>query len=247
MLAADAPYDRMVAGFRWNIPDRYNMAAHACDAFAERDPERTALIHVGVDGTAETWSYAALRALSCRMANALLRNGARPGDRIGILLGQGPRTAALHFACYRAGLIAQAAGAAVRGGSTCLAAGRSRRARRGHGDGRPAEARRDPRPPARPARDPQPRRSGRGRTRLRRRHRARQRQLHDGRLDRRRPGADVLHLRHDGRAEGRLARPPRASRPHSRHPDEPGPDARAGATGSGRRPTGPGRAGCSTC
>ena len=64
---------------------------------------------------------------------------------------------------------------------------------------------------------------------------------------RRRPGADHLHLRHDRKAQGRAACPPRPARPSAGRADCRRSSSRSRATCSGRRPTGPGPAGCSTC
>ena len=40
MLIPAASYDTLVAGFRWNVPSRLNMAVQVCDAWAEREPDR---------------------------------------------------------------------------------------------------------------------------------------------------------------------------------------------------------------
>ena len=68
-----------------------------------------------------------------------------------------------------------------------------------------------------------------------------------GRHHGRRSGADGLHLGHDRSAEGRAACASRAARASSRHRDCRTNSCRSRATGSGRRPTGPGPAACSTC
>ena len=67
------------------------------------------------------------------------------------------------------------------------------------------------------------------------------------RTRRRRSGDDDLHLGHDRAAEGRAAWPSGAARPSARRADAITSSCRSRATGCGRRPTGPGPAGCSTC
>jgi acetyl-CoA synthetase len=40
MLKPAATYDDLIARFRWLIPERYNIAASCCDAWAEISPDR---------------------------------------------------------------------------------------------------------------------------------------------------------------------------------------------------------------
>ena len=55
------------------------------------------------DGT--QWTYRDTIALSGRMAAALRRHGATPGDRIAVQVQKSPEALALYFACVRAGLV----------------------------------------------------------------------------------------------------------------------------------------------
>jgi acetyl-CoA synthetase len=101
-----APYEELAAGFRWRVPDRFNIAVAACDAWAACDPGRTAILAVGPDDRAAPVTYAALSARSNRLANALAAHGIGRGDRVAVLLPQGPDVAVAHFAVYKLGAVA---------------------------------------------------------------------------------------------------------------------------------------------
>src|SRR3546814_19831783 len=59
-------------------------------------PGRLALIHVDQDGQARNYSFGDMHESSNRLANLFLALGAKPGDRIGILLPKAPETAYAH-------------------------------------------------------------------------------------------------------------------------------------------------------
>ena len=58
------------------------------------------------DGKVEEVSYGASREASNRLANALAAHGIQRGDRIALLLPQGPAVAVCHIAIYKLGAIA---------------------------------------------------------------------------------------------------------------------------------------------
>ncbi len=89
----------------WDIPRRCNIAFEACDRWADGSG-RPAIHHLREDGRVETWSFDALHAASARLANTLLAHGVVAGDRVAVLLPQGPQTAVAHLAAYRMGAIA---------------------------------------------------------------------------------------------------------------------------------------------
>ncbi|MEH3116590.1 MAG: AMP-binding protein [Methylorubrum populi] len=99
-------YEADLADFRWEIPERYNIAADVCDRWALTEPDRTALLVLGPDDRPEPVSYGRLRADSLRLAAALLARGIGPGDRVALLLPQSAAAAVTHFAAYRLGAIA---------------------------------------------------------------------------------------------------------------------------------------------
>ncbi|WP_299616639.1 acyl-CoA synthetase [Pelagibius sp.] len=104
MLAKADSYQALRDGFRWQIPERYNIAADACDKWADGD--RLALIDLKADGREERYSFRDLSRLSNRLANALEAYDVGEGDRVAILLAQGAETAIAHLAVYKLGAIA---------------------------------------------------------------------------------------------------------------------------------------------
>lgn len=103
MLTQATSYDSLVGGFRWNLPDRLNMAAQVCDGWAEREPGRTAIIDL-TDGRRDV-SYGELRRLADGLAHHLTGLGVRHGDRVGVLRSQGIWCAAAHIAIWKIGAI----------------------------------------------------------------------------------------------------------------------------------------------
>ena len=105
MVRQTGAYERLCAAFRWHVPSRYNMAVHACDAWAQRAPDRPALFVKGAAGFVPL-SYGALAAASNQLARALARRGVGRGDRVAILVPQSPEALVSHLAVYKLGAIA---------------------------------------------------------------------------------------------------------------------------------------------
>ncbi len=105
MLQPGDSYEALYGGFRWEIPAAFNIGVDVCDKWAH-DVDKLALIHETADGAVETYSFARLKALSDRFANALRGLGVGRGDCIAILLAQGPETAVAHIAAYKLGAVA---------------------------------------------------------------------------------------------------------------------------------------------
>lgn len=103
-MAGERSYEQIYAAFRWNIPERYNIAADVCDRHAG-DPGKVALI--GVDGDGKTWemTFREVQRRANQVANLLVSLGLARGDRVMLLLGQNAWTAIGHVACWKAGLI----------------------------------------------------------------------------------------------------------------------------------------------
>jgi acetyl-CoA synthetase len=99
-------YAALYRSFRWQIPARYNIGVDVCDRWAEVDAARTAIFNVRADGKVEEVNYRELREASNRLANALAARGIGRGDRVAILLPQGPAVAVSHIAIYKLGAIA---------------------------------------------------------------------------------------------------------------------------------------------
>jgi len=106
MLQPAGDFETLKASFQWSLPETYNMAHAVSDAFALRDPHRLAIRHVLQSGQVEDWTYLELNRSANRFANALLGLGVKRGDRIALLLPQGPETAIAHIATYKLGAVA---------------------------------------------------------------------------------------------------------------------------------------------
>jgi acetyl-CoA synthetase len=106
MLPLIRDYDRLSAGFRWSIPTYYNIGVDVCERWAERAPERPAILTYTPAGSLAVTTYGALQRQSNRLANALSALGIRRGDRVAILLPQTPEVAVCHVAVYKLGAIA---------------------------------------------------------------------------------------------------------------------------------------------
>ena len=99
-------YDSLYRQFRWRVPARYNIGVDVCDRWAEKEPDRLAILHARPDGRDEHVTYGWLRQTSNRLANVLRAHGIGRGDRVAILLPQSPEVAAIHVAIYKLGAIA---------------------------------------------------------------------------------------------------------------------------------------------
>src|SRR5215203_6113788 len=106
MLPDIRDYDRLVAAFRWEIPERYNIGVDVCDRWAAAEPERLAILEVAPGGEVAVTTYGALRECSNRLANVLRARGVGPGDRVAVLLPQGAAVPIAHIAVYKLGAVA---------------------------------------------------------------------------------------------------------------------------------------------
>lgn len=103
MLRRAASYEALTAGFRWNLPERLNMAAQVCDDRAEAAPDQVAILDLSTGREAVT--YARLRQMADGLAQALAARGVARGDRVGVLRSQGAWCAAAHIAIWKIGAI----------------------------------------------------------------------------------------------------------------------------------------------
>ena len=99
------PYERARGLFEWKVPDRFQIGVDICDAWALRDPDRTAIIELAGDRLEKT-SYGVLRRRSNQLANFLTAAGVRREDRVAILISQRVETVIAHIATYKTGAIA---------------------------------------------------------------------------------------------------------------------------------------------
>lgn len=106
MLEQGSDYQKLYDSFEWNIPTHYNIGFDICDKWADKEPDRLALIHRLDDTSLKHISYGDLKRWSNQIANALHKSGVAQGDRIALLLPQHPKTVAAHIAIYKLGAIA---------------------------------------------------------------------------------------------------------------------------------------------
>ena len=87
MLTEASTYDELTRNFRWDVPERFNMATACCDRHADGSG-RLALIYVHDDGTATRTSFDEVADMSRRFANVLVADGLKHGDRVAVFLAQ---------------------------------------------------------------------------------------------------------------------------------------------------------------
>ncbi len=102
MLTPADDYQALYEGFRWNVPERFNIASAVCDRWAD-GTGRLALVQAGPCST--QYSFDDLKRDSNRLANLLRAKGLGPGDRLAILLGQRVETLLAHLAAWKIGAI----------------------------------------------------------------------------------------------------------------------------------------------
>jgi acetyl-CoA synthetase len=98
-------YDELYKSFRWNVPERYNMARACCGQWAE-DRARFALYWEDESGAMAAYSFWDLQRAANRLSNALAALGVARGDRVAIILPQRPETAIAYIAVFQMGAIA---------------------------------------------------------------------------------------------------------------------------------------------
>src|SRR5438128_3004590 len=91
-------YERLVAQHRWEVPERYNIAADVCDA---RPPDALAMVHERYDGALRELHWGELQALANQAANLLASLGVERGDRVAVVLPPTPEAAAVFFATWK--------------------------------------------------------------------------------------------------------------------------------------------------
>ncbi len=101
--AASSQWEDLRAGFQWEIPEDFSIARACCDAWAETEPDRVAIIDRG-DGRV-VWTYGDLKSASDRLATALKSAGVGRGDRVAVLLPQRAEVMVAHFAAMKLGAI----------------------------------------------------------------------------------------------------------------------------------------------
>lgn len=87
------------------MPARFNIAEECCWHWARKDPGRLAVIDIDADLRRRDWSFGEIAEAARAFADALHARGVGRGDRVAVLLPQGPETLIAHFAAMRLGAL----------------------------------------------------------------------------------------------------------------------------------------------
>jgi acetyl-CoA synthetase len=98
-------YEALYRSFRWDVPERYNMARACCGNWAG-DRARFALYWEDESGATAAYSFWDIQQAANRLSNALKALGVDRGDRVAIILPQRPETAIAYVAVFQMGAIA---------------------------------------------------------------------------------------------------------------------------------------------
>jgi acetyl-CoA synthetase len=90
---------------KWFTGGRVNLAHNCVDRWAERTPDKVAVLWEGEEGTVRPVTYAELRQMSDRLANGLRALGVGDGDAVGIFMPMAPETVAATLACAKLGAV----------------------------------------------------------------------------------------------------------------------------------------------
>ncbi|CAN5118081.1 acyl-CoA synthetase [soil metagenome] len=93
-------YDEMIAEFRWEVPERYNLAADTVDKHPDG---KLAMVWEDWRGNRRDVTFGEVKDTANRLANVLASVGVEPGDRVACLLPSVPETAAAFTAVYKLG------------------------------------------------------------------------------------------------------------------------------------------------
>jgi acetyl-CoA synthetase len=101
-------YARMHAGFRWHVPENFNIAQVCCTRWA-REPgaaERVAIRAHGAPGGRPFLTYLELRQRADALSHVLVELGVKRGDRVAIVMPQRFATAIAYMAVFQLGAVA---------------------------------------------------------------------------------------------------------------------------------------------
>lgn len=94
------------AGFRWQVPEHFNLAEVCAARWARERPQAVAIRYEHEDGRAARFTYGDLQANANRLSNALRGLGVQRGDRVAIVMPQRFETAVAHIAVAQLGAVA---------------------------------------------------------------------------------------------------------------------------------------------
>src|SRR4051794_26617982 len=95
-------YDEACEAHRWQVPERYNIAAEVCDS---QPGARTAMVFEDFRGNQREVSWAEQRSLANRAATLPASREVEPGDRVAVCAPASPETAAMFIGTWKLGAI----------------------------------------------------------------------------------------------------------------------------------------------
>jgi acetyl-CoA synthetase len=98
-------YDELYQGFRWQVPEHFNIAQACCARWAA-EGSRRALHWEDESGAQAAYSFRDIQVAANRLSNALAALGVARGDRVALILPQRPETAIAYIAIFQMGAIA---------------------------------------------------------------------------------------------------------------------------------------------
>ena len=96
-------YHHIYNNFKWNIPDNYNIGHDICEKWANKTPNRPAIIDLLSSGKTNSTSFRTLNQKANKVSNYLKCVGIKKGDRVGILLPQSLECIVSHIAVFKLG------------------------------------------------------------------------------------------------------------------------------------------------
>ncbi|WP_371136729.1 acyl-CoA synthetase [Hydrogenophaga sp.] len=105
--AAGDGYEALHSQFRWQVPERFNMAEVCARRWAANPAHaaQTAVIACAPDQPDRHYSYAELQDQANRLSNALMALGVQRGDRVAIVMPQRFETAVAYMAVLQMGAV----------------------------------------------------------------------------------------------------------------------------------------------
>lgn len=98
-------YAELCRTFRWQVPERYNIARDICGRWAD-ERSRFALYYEEESGFTSAHTFWDIQREANRLSNVLAALGTLAGDRVAVALPQRPEAAIAHVAIYQMGAIA---------------------------------------------------------------------------------------------------------------------------------------------
>ena len=105
MAAATDRYQELYRGWRWEVPERLNIAQVCCGRWAA-DRSRFALYWEDESGATAKYTFWDIQREANRLSNALAGLGVKRGDRVALILPQRPEMAIAYMAIFQMGAIA---------------------------------------------------------------------------------------------------------------------------------------------